>query len=335
MLVEQIDIQRIQSTFRSRRWEFDIPAGAAHASTCVEELMQRLPHLSPESWPERFALGGVYLNGREAAADFPISPPCRLEYFEPLTDLTNVRTLYPAFSSDTVVWRDEDLAIVVKPAGLPTTAPRDQRRFTLEAYLTEYFGSPLHLPSRLDTDVSGLLIASLSKRMHGALQRAYDRRAVEKYYLAEVVGDFPHAEIDIRSPLGRDPRHPVLRQVVESGGDTAHTRVCTLGRYQRGGTSYSLLQAQPLTGRTHQIRVHLASLGFPIVGDVYYGGVEAPHIHLLSYALFFHHPYAQKQLSLYLPLARRPGWLQSSELSQFPSEIIRSEARKDESYRDR
>jgi len=327
VLVEQIDIQRIQSTFRSRRWEFQIPADEAHASTCIEELIQKLPHIAPKSWPERFALGGAYLNGREAGPDTRIIAPCRLEYFEPLADLPNVGALYPSFAPDMIVWRDDDLALVVKPPGLPTTAPRDQRRYTLESYLIEHFGAPLHLPSRLDTDVSGVLIASLSKRMHGALQRAYDRRAVEKYYLAEVVGEFPHAEIDIRASLGRDPRHPVLRQVVESGGDTAHTHVRTLGRYQRGGRSYSLLQAEPLTGRTHQIRVHLASLGFPIVGDAYYGGVEAPHIHLLSYALFFHHPYAQKLVSFCLPLARRPEWLQSSELSSTSIEVVRSKAR--------
>ena len=138
-LVAQIDIQRIQSTFRSRRWEFIIPEGAPHANRCLEELTRRLPHVAPESWPERFALGGVYLNGREANADSLISPPSRLEYFEPLTDLANVGTLYPRFSPDMVVWRDDDLAIVMKPPGLPTTAPRDQRRYTLEAYLTEFF----------------------------------------------------------------------------------------------------------------------------------------------------------------------------------------------------
>ncbi len=323
-LLEQIDIRRIQATFRSRRWEFHIPDGASHASTCIDELRLRLPHIAFESWSERLWLGGFYLNGREAAVDSLIVPPCRLEYFEPLTDLASVSKLYPPFSPDMVVWRDEDIAIVRKPAGLPTTAPRDQRRYTLEAYLTEYFRAPLHLPSRLDTDVSGLLIASLSKRMHAALQRAYDRRAVEKHYLAEVVGDFPHEEIDIRANLARDTRHPVLRQVVESGGDTAHTHVRTLARYQRGEKRYSLLQAQPLTGRTHQIRVHLASTGFPIVGDAYYGGLEVPHIHLVSYALFFYHPYAQRRVSFNLALAERPDWLQSIETGQGSLEIFRS-----------
>jgi 23S rRNA pseudouridine1911/1915/1917 synthase len=326
-LVAHVDSERIQATFRSRRWEFFIPQGDAHAKTCVEELSRRLPHLAPESWPDRFALGGVYLNGREAAADSVLSPPSRLEYFEPLTDLANVNTLYPTFSPEMVIWRDDGLAIVVKPPGLPTTAPRDQRRYTLEAYLTEYFAAPLHLPSRLDTDVSGLLIASLSKRMHGALQRAYDRRAVEKYYLAEVVGEFPHSEIEIRAPLARDPRHPVLRRVVQSGGDTAHTHVRTVRTYRRHGDVYSLLQVRPLTGRTHQIRVHLASLGFPIVGDAYYGGIVAPHIHLTSYALFFHHPYAQKRVSFCTPLAGTPDWLQPSEWNKDPIEIIRSVAR--------
>jgi RluA family pseudouridine synthase len=326
MVSSHIDIERIQSTFRSRRWEFHIPQGNAHADTCVEELARRLPHLSPESWLERFALGGVYLNGREATPETLLIPPSRLEYFEPLVELARVSSLYPPFSSGMVVWRDEDCAIITKPAGLSTTAPRDQKRFTLESYLTQHFGCPLHLPSRLDTDVSGLLIASLSKRMHGALQRAYDRRSVEKYYLAEVEGMFPHAEITIQAPLARDPRHPVLRQVVESGGDSAHTHVRTLRTYQRGSSWYSLLQVEPLTGRTHQIRVHLASLGYPIIGDAYYGGADAPHIHLISYALFFHHPYAQRAVSFYLPLAEWPEWLQSrGDLHSMP--IIRGVVR--------
>ena len=310
-MTDSIDLSRIQATFPTKRWIFTISCGDDVASSCEEELKRRLPHIDPVTWPERFEIGGVYIDGKVVALGSMITPPCRLEYFELPGPPERWKEIYPKFSSDMVVWRDGDMAVVCKPAGLSTTPPRDQRRFCLEAYLRQIFGPSVHLPSRLDTGVSGLLIVSLSARMNSSLQRAFERRLIDKHYLAEVSGEFPLAESDVRAAIARDPRHPLLRRVVDAGGEDAHTRVRRLRTYQRNGRWYSLLEVEPITGRTHQIRVHLASLGHPIVGDPYYRGEEAAELRLVSYKLGFHHPFDQCQMLFELPLDRRPSWLQT------------------------
>jgi tRNA pseudouridine32 synthase/23S rRNA pseudouridine746 synthase len=308
-----IDYDRIRKTFPSVRWVFDIVPGEPVAPTCEEELTRRFPRIDVATWRDRFELGGIYVDGARAAAHTPIVAPCRLEYFEIVGEPREWIALYPKFSSDMVVWSDSDVAVVCKPAGLPTTPPRDQKRFCLEAYLQQHFGQTVHLPSRLDTGVSGLLLCSLSSRMNSALQRAFECRLISKRYVAEVSGAFLQQTCEVRAPLARDPRHPLLRRVVESGGEDAHTRLHHVRTYQRNGRSYSLVDVEPLTGRTHQIRVHLASLGHPIVGDPYYDGEEAAELRLLSRSLGFHHPFQQRRVDFELPLALTPAWLHAGE----------------------
>ena len=309
-----LDTERIQSTFRSKRWVFSVDELERPGVTCRDILVANLPHIDPSSWPERSEMGGVYLNRRPAHLESEVVPPAKVEYFEPLGDFKDVASLYPSFSSDMVLYQDEDMAVVVKPAGLPTIPPRDQRRFALSTYLRDYFDKPFHLPSRLDTGVAGILLVSFTSRMNAALQRAYDRHAVEKYYVAQVSGDFPHNVIEVRDQIGRHPHYSMLRCVVSEGGEEAYTMVTKLGCDVIDGETRTFLRVEPKTGRTHQIRVHLASLGYPIVGDPYYGGAEASELRLVSFGLSLFHPYAQRQIGFELPLALRPGWLHTAAL---------------------
>ncbi|MEN9845390.1 MAG: hypothetical protein RIS36_537 [Pseudomonadota bacterium] len=270
-------------------------------------------------------MGGVYLSRRPAHLESEVVPPSAVEYFEPLGDFANVASLYPQFSPDTVLYQDEDMAVVCKPAGLPTIPPRDQRLFTLVTYLKDYFKKPLHLPSRLDTGVAGLLLVSFSTRMNAALQRAYTRHAVGKYYVAQVSGNFPHETIEVRAQIGRDPRLSMLRCVVPEGGEDALTVVTKILCQTIDGEQRTFLWVEPKTGRTHQIRVHLASLGYPIVGDPYYDGAEAPELRLVSHGLSLFHPYKQHQISFQLPLALTPRWLQSELLGASLKGMLLSE----------
>lgn len=278
-------------------------------TTVIEELARRLPGIDPSSWARRFELGGVYLGGRETTPDAHITTSCRLEYYDPLYPIDKADEYFPAFKPEMILSMDEDIGVAWKPAGLPTTAPRDQQLYNFQRYLTEHLKRPVHLPSRLDTGVAGLLLFSLSPRMNRHLQKAYDKKLIEKHYIAEVVGVFAPEKIEIRSELARDPRHPVLRRVVAAGGESAHTVVQRVDAYNRGEMSYSLLQVEPFTGRTHQIRVHLAAEGFPIVGDPFYNGARAPELRLLSYALRLYHPYKRTMMTVELPKGAWPEWL--------------------------
>ena len=300
--------------------------------SCREFLIEKLPHVDPSSWAERFGVGGVYINRRPALPETKVVPPATVEYFEPLGDFNDVASLYPSFSPDMVLYQDGDMAVVAKPAGIPTIPPRDQRRFALVNYLRDHFGKSVHLPSRLDTGVAGLLLVSFTSRMNASLQRAYDRHAVEKVYVAQVLGDFPQETIEVRDRIGRDPRHSLLRQVVSEGGDEALTLVTKIKRETIDEQERTLLRVEPRTGRTHQIRVHLASLGYPIVGDPYYEGACAPELRLVSYALSLHHPYEGRQIAFELPLALTPGWLQTSDRGALCKKLSPPTERKNESY---
>jgi 23S rRNA-/tRNA-specific pseudouridylate synthase len=306
----EIDYRRIADSFFSKHWIWQIESeelcSDGGSLNVIDELVKRLPHIDRNSWKERFDLGGVYLAGRVVEAHARVTEPSRLEYYEPKMSLEALSSWYPRFSPDWILHCDDDLAIVYKPPRLPTTAARDQRRYNLAEYLSEYFGRPIHLPSRLDTAVSGLLICSRSDRMNRYLQKAYDRRWIEKYYLAETSSIPAWSSKAIEWNIARDPRHPVLRRCVDVGqGDAALTEVMRL----TSSSSSALVRAKPVTGRTHQIRLHLAAEGCPIVGDPYYGGAVAEQLHLVSYAIRFHHPYTRSMFTKTLPQALRPSWL--------------------------
>jgi 23S rRNA-/tRNA-specific pseudouridylate synthase len=197
---------------------------------------------------------------------------------------------------------------------LPTTPARDQQRYSMQRYLEQHFGQTVHMPSRLDTAVSGVALCSLSSRMNRYLQKAYDRRWIEKRYLAEVMGIPSWSTRTCEQPLERDPRHPVLRRCASSGGESSRTRFFRMGSLERNSRLRTLLQAEPLTGRTHQIRVHCAYEGFPIVGDPYYGGIDCCDLHLMSYAVRFFHPFRQEHIAVIAPAESLPEWLTGYDL---------------------
>jgi 23S rRNA pseudouridine1911/1915/1917 synthase len=302
-------MMRIAASFFSSYWRWEIGTSEMLEATVEAELAKRLPHIPVSSWPARFDLGGVYVAGEPAVFGAKLIGPCRLEYYEPRMSVERVGDFYPRFSAEMVLFVDDDCAVVCKPAGLPTTPARDQQRYSMQRYLEHHFGRPVHMPSRLDTAVSGVALCSLSARMNRYLQKAYDRRWIEKRYLAEVVGMPSWSMRSCEEPLERDPRHPVLRRCASSGGESARTRFYRVGSLEQDGEVRTLLQAEPLTGRTHQIRVHCAYEGFPIVGDPYYGGIDARELRLLSYALKFFHPFCQEHICITAPAESLPEWL--------------------------
>jgi len=305
---------RIAASFFSSYWRWELGSSEELESTVEAELAKRLPHIAVSSWPARFELGGVYVAGELASFGSKLIPPCRLEYYEPRMSVESVGDFYPRFSAEMMLFIDDDCAVVWKPAGLPTTPARDQQRYSMQRYLEQHLGRAVHMPSRLDTEVSGVALCSLSSRMNRYLQKAYERRWIEKRYLAEVTGMPSWSTRACEQPLERDPRHPVLRRCAARGGESARTRFFRVGSVERDGRTRTLLQAEPLTGRTHQIRVHCSYEGFPILGDPYYGGIDCRDLHLMSYAVKFFHPFRQEHISVSVPADSLPEWLNGYEL---------------------
>jgi 23S rRNA pseudouridine1911/1915/1917 synthase len=182
-----------------------------------------------------------------------------------------------------VVYEDADLLVVDKPAGMVVHPSAGHPTGTLVHALLgraatrgESLGSVAGvgrpgIVHRLDRDTSGLIVVAKSDAAQASLMGQFGRRAVDKGYLALVRGAAPAARGRIEAPVGRHPRDR-QRMAVVAGGREATTDYEVLG----SGGGYTLLHLAPRTGRTHQLRAHLAYLGLPIAGDLRYGGGPGP-----------------------------------------------------------
>ena len=168
-----------------------------------------------------------------------------------------------------VLYEDEALLAISKPAGLPVHATARFHRNTLTAVLRQRFpkGEVPQLAHRIDRETSGVMLLGRSKAAGAALKESFRRRMVHKRYLAIVHG-CTEERWTVELPLGPDVASGIrVKMGVVDDGLPALTRFETL--QHRG--SYSLVEAHPHTGRQHQIRAHLGACGFPIVGDKLYG----------------------------------------------------------------
>ena len=189
----------------------------------------------------------------------------------------------PIFDDARIIFENPDIVVVNKPPFLPTHETIDSSRFHLVQALQEWMAKRdrkkpaeiyLGIHHRLDRDTSGLILFTKRKEANAAVAQAFQNQEVRKTYLALCQGKLESPET-IKSFLGPSPRNKRIMASVKRGGKFAETEVKPAGSKSIGGMFYSLVEAKPKTGRTHQIRVHLSENGLPILGDKTYG-VEHP-----------------------------------------------------------
>lgn len=298
------DLERLQSALTTIRHEWRYLDADTCPSSVFAALAQELPHLSHLVLETQLHGGAVYVNGLRIESDRALVPPVKLEFFEP----KGGSDAELSFDESWVIFEDDDLLAVVKPAGLTAMPARDQKYRNLKALIEKRVGAPIHMPSRLDTSTTGVVVISKTVRMHGRLQHIFERRRIEKLYLAEVTGAVDFNERTVDNAIDRDPTHQVLRRVVATGGKRAVTTFRVVRHSTTVDGPTTILAAYPVTGRTHQIRVHAAHLGFPIVGDNFYGGRHDATLHLLCFRLSFPHPLSGISLTLEVPPTHLPLW---------------------------
>jgi 23S rRNA pseudouridine1911/1915/1917 synthase len=211
-----------------------------------------------------------------------------------------------------IVYEDDDLVVVNKPADMVAHVGAGVKSGTLVNALLHHIGTLSAaggelrpgIVHRLDRMTSGLVVAAKNDLAHRALSEQFKSRAVHKTYTLLVHGRVERESGEIEKPIGRDPRRRVRMRTGGIRPREAQTRYQVKRRFRR----FTLLEAQPLTGRTHQLRVHFSSIGHPIVGDTMYGapsrltiggreGKTLPRNFLHASAIEFRHPRSGQRLS--------------------------------------
>ena len=294
-------------------------------------LAEALPQMSRTRLKMLIADGRVEASGRGAMMD-PARRVQAGETFVVAVPAPPAAAPRPQAIPLAIVYEDAHLVVVDKPAGLVVHAGAGNPDGTLVNALLAHcpeglssIGAPLRpgIVHRLDKDTSGLVVVAKTDAAHLALARQFAEHSIERAYQALVWGNPSPPVGRITGAIGRSRHDRTRMAVVSRGGKSAVTQYRTLQTY---GSIASLVECRPATGRTHQIRVHMASIGNPIIGDPVYGGRRAgsiakagrvfplagfPRQALHAFLIGFRHPETCDALRLSSPLPNDYTWLMS------------------------
>jgi 23S rRNA pseudouridine1911/1915/1917 synthase len=259
----------------------------------------RSPNLSRSYIQKLIEEGWISVNARLAKPAFKLKTGDRIIITEPPPEPS---ALTPERIPLNVHYEDADIIVVDKPPGMTTHPAPGSRSGTLVNALLGILPNLADSDSperpgivhRLDKDTSGLIVVAKNRKALEILSSQFKSRRVKKVYLALVKGHVKPDRGLIDAPVGRDPVHRQRMAVVSSGRPAQ-----TAYRVKRYLDGYTLLELKPETGRTHQIRVHLSEIGYPVVGDAVYGSkselIARQFLH--AYKLTFRLPSTGEQVT--------------------------------------
>lgn len=311
-----------------------LTVAAAHGARLDAWIAAQLPELSRSRAAQLAEEGVITVNGIAARKSQRLADGDVVELTVPAP--VDARVEAEDIPLD-VVFEDADILVLDKPAGLVVHPAPGHRSGTLVNallhHITDLSGiGGVMCPGivhRLDRDTSGLMIVAKNDAAHRRLSAALKRREIRRIYIAAAWGHLREDTLEVDAPIGRS-RSDRKRMAVMADGRSARTRLRRLSRWRAA----DLLQAELETGRTHQIRVHLAHIGHPVVGDATYGGGAArgmsgpdrkwaaelaarvPRQFLHAARLRFRHPRTGEELRFDSPLppelARAAEWAESA-----------------------
>ena len=241
-------------------------------------LAQYFPEHSRSAWQKYIAAGYVKVNGEVVTSN-----KLTLGEDDEVTADTNAK-LYDLSIDLPVIYEDENVVVINKPVGVLSHA---KGGIVEEATVADFFksktsyGSDTNRPGiihRLDRATSGVMLGAKNHETASQLQKQFSKRKVKKTYIAIVKGVPKDTEAHIELPIERNPSHPSQFRVGANGKYAATTYEVLESKNGK-----SMVKLMPETGRTHQLRVHMAHIGNPIIGDIVYGkSADRMYLHALS-----------------------------------------------------
>jgi 23S rRNA pseudouridine1911/1915/1917 synthase len=266
-------------------------------------LTQVLPQFSRAYLQKLIVQGYILVNGQRTKANQRLSKVDRITVELPPLPVHPLAEPIPL----TIIYEDEDILVIDKPAGLTVhPAPGHPSHTLVNAILAHCPGLAMSnelmrpgIVHRLDKDTSGLIVIAKNDFAREYLAAQFKNRTVTKGYFVLVKGRLSPEQGIIEAPIGRDPHSRQRMAIVEAG--KAATTQYQVRKYL---DNYTLVEVTPLTGRTHQIRIHLSAIGWPVVGDPLYG-IKSTHLNrqfIHAYRLGFRLPSTEQYREFISPL---------------------------------
>ena len=268
----------------------------------VKQLIDRNFSLSSRTLAKLKKSGGITVNGKNVTVRYVLSQGDVLRLSLNDTESQNIEKVDIPLD---VLYEDDDILAVNKPLGMPVHPSQGHHLDTLAnavmyRYRNESF--TFRAITRLDGDTTGVVIIARNALSAQRLTDSLQNGGIKKEYAAVVVGVPENKKGFIDAPIARCEGSIIKRKVHESGKSAVTEYEL---EFSRGDGAYSLIKAHPITGRTHQIRLHLSHIGSPIYGDFLYGEpIDGVRAYLHCRRLTFHHPMTGEKLVIEAPLPR-------------------------------
>ena len=238
-------------------------------------VVEQFPELSRSYAAQLIEQARVLVNGEPSKPGYKLRPDDRITIDYDAKELEQIPDIELP-----ILYEDADCVVINKPAGVLSHSkgafnPEATVATWLRSRLQGLDGSRAGIVHRLDRMTSGVMICAKTPAALKHLQKQFSSRNVKKIYFAVVAGRLPHGHAIIDMPLARNLKRPQTFHA-DPSGKQAQTEYWVRAH----GGRYALVELQPKTGRTHQLRVHLAHIGHPILGDGLYGGEQADRLYL-------------------------------------------------------
>jgi len=280
---------------QNERLEFEVETGLGRIRL-DDYLFARLGTLSRMYLRELVKTDQVLVNGEYSNIGVKLRAN---DFIEVVADISRGTSMRPENIPLDIVFEDDAIVVVNKPAGMLVHPTHRDKNGTLLNALTYHLNERKSPPGRgdaersivrpglvhrLDRETSGLIVVAKSVSIHRRLAREFMKKRVEKRYAALVEGSFKNDEGTIEAPIGRYAEKKLWD--IKLDGKMSVTRFLVLQRFEDS----TLVELEPVTGRTNQLRIHCASIGHPIVGDEQRGGRDFARVCLHAYSLALRHP---------------------------------------------